>query len=141
MEQTYGSKIDGWILVTLGMAFLFPPLVVTVVAIITHQYFILPLGLIGPVLIAVLAIPIRYQLTDQALIVRAGVIRMRVPYDKITRVEPSRSLFSAPALSLDRLRITYGHAVTMVSPDDRYNFLADLKRLAGLKGDGDVLTR
>jgi hypothetical protein len=54
-----------------------------------------------------------------------------IPYDKITKVERSNSLMSAPAYSLKRLAIHFGRFdSTLVSPKDEARFLAELKARA-----------
>ena len=79
--------------------------------------------------------PTNYELGPDALKIRSGVIRTSIPYQEIRRVRASSSWLSAPALSLDRLEITYGGSrTTLVSPRDRVAFLRDLTAPApGLK--------
>jgi hypothetical protein len=74
--------------------------------------------------------PVRYTCASDALVVRSGAIRYRVPYREISRVSPSRAMWSSPALSLDRLRIDYGARWLLISPTDRGDFLAELRRRA-----------
>jgi hypothetical protein len=82
--------------------------------------------LMGGILFA-LVVPVEYALTADALVIRSGLLRSTVPLAKITIVRPSRSLWSAPALSMNRLRIDYGKKKwTLVSPADRSGFVAAL---------------
>lgn len=74
--------------------------------------------------------PVRYTCASDALVVRSGAVRYRVPYREITRVSPSRAMWSSPALSLDRLRIDYGSRWLLISPKGRTDFLAELRRRA-----------
>ncbi len=68
-----------------------------------------------------------YTFEEHALVIRSGPLRSEVPYARITRVEHSRSLVAAPALSLHRLMIHFGVAdFALVSPDDIPAFLAAL---------------
>jgi hypothetical protein len=86
----------------------------------------------------------RYGLTETHLIVRYGLVRQRVALADITAVAPTRSPLSSPALSLDRLRITYGTGVfknVMISPADKKQFLVELALRARLVRDGDGLKR
>jgi len=70
-----------------------------------------------------------YELTEEALLVRGGPFRWRVPLSQVRRVTISRSVLSAPALSLRRLRIEYGRAGSLlISPRDERGFLAELRR-------------
>jgi hypothetical protein len=78
-----------------------------------------------------LAATTSYRFTDQELVVRSGPLRYRVPLAKIRRVTRSRSLLSAPAMSMRRLEIAYNtHDTVLISPNDEAEFLATLKRKA-----------
>ncbi len=68
-----------------------------------------------------------YKIKGAALHICSGPFRWRIPKSQVTRVTPSRSFVSSPALSLDRLRIEYGRGkVVMVSPRDSADFLKAL---------------
>lgn len=85
--------------------------------------------------------PVAYELHDEALVVRFGIIRSRVPYASIREVRPSRSVLASPALSLDRLAIDTGTRPALtISPVDRDRFLGDLAaRATHLVRDADRL--
>ena len=51
--------------------------------------------------------PLNYEITETELVARSGFMRWRVPLANIQEVAPSRSAASAPAWSLDRLRVEY----------------------------------
>jgi hypothetical protein len=70
--------------------------------------------------------PVHYTLTDEALVVRFGQVRWRVPYAEITDVYPTRSIVSSPAWSLDRLWVVAKGPNIMISPRDKAGFLTDL---------------
>ena len=68
-----------------------------------------------------------YQIADGLLRIRSGPFRWTLPIDAITSVEPSNSPRSAPALSIDRLRICYDNdRIILVSPKDKAGFLQAL---------------
>lgn len=75
-----------------------------------------------------------YEVTPSALVIRFGPFRSTVPVASIIRVVPTREPTSAPAPSLDRLRIDYraedGSSCTLVSPRDKEAFLQDLAGVA-----------
>jgi hypothetical protein len=61
--------------------------------------------------------------------IASGPFRWKVPIDKITAVEETRSPLSSPALSLDRIRIRYGKwRQIMISPADKAGFLKAIGR-------------
>lgn len=77
--------------------------------------------------IAFLSVPCRYTLREHDLYIQAGVLVWEIPYRKIRRLELSCSLWSAPALSLQRVKIVLDDGFCMVSPRDRTAFIEDLK--------------
>jgi hypothetical protein len=73
----------------------------------------------------------RYEVTPPDLIVRFGPFSSKVPLDAIVEVFPSRNPMSAPAPSLDRLRINYRRKngkmwFALISPQDKEAFVRDL---------------
>jgi len=133
MEKHYPSKRDGWIaalllgsacvdvlviLWVLGQAD--DPIMITVVTLAVLPVALLTLWLL---------VGTGYVVTRTELIARAGPFRWRVPLASITSVEHTRAPLSAPALSLDRLRIRYGDSrVLLVSPADQRGFLGAIGR-------------
>ena len=90
--------------------------------------------------------PLNYEITQTELVARSGFMRWRVPLANIQEVAPSRSAASAPAWSLDRLRVEYlkdgGAGVLLVSPSDKWAFLRDLADATpGLELRGDRVVR
>src|SRR5258707_12255527 len=77
----------------------------------------------------------RYEVTSTDLIVRCGPFRTIVPLDTIVEVFPTNNPLSAPAPSLDRLRINYRKKTgrkwfTLISPKDKEGFVRDLASAA-----------
>lgn len=71
----------------------------------------------------------RYVIDGEQLTVTSGPFNWIIPLDAVTSVTSTRSSLSAPALSLDRLLITYaGGRSVMVSPEDKQAFLRAVKR-------------
>jgi len=74
--------------------------------------------------------PLDYEITETELIARCGLMRWRVPLAEIQEVRPTRNPASAPAWSLDRLRIDYLKGarprVLLISPPDKVAFMRDL---------------
>lgn len=79
-----------------------------------------------------------YEIAADALIAHSGPFSWRIPLKEITGVRESDSVRSGPALSMDRLEITWGERnVLQISPEDKATFLAALctraPRLAALE--------
>jgi len=143
----FPSKVDWWMAAILILV----PLIelgICVMILITDGAEALVWGLIPLVLVALLyvlvVVPIRHGISDRELIIRFGVIRYRVPLEKITEVRPTRSPLSSPALSMDRLAIRTKKGFlpqAQISPARREEFLALLADRAGLERRGDRLVR
>lgn len=74
-----------------------------------------------------LVFPLEYRIEEDILVIRYGFVKSKIEYDKIKSVKATRSLLSAPALSLDRLAIDCGDAFpVLVSPKSKIDFLKDL---------------
>lgn len=78
--------------------------------------------------------PVRYEIDNQQLHVRAGLLHLRVPLDDITAVETSRLPIGAPAWSFRRLRIYYQRGdktrSLLLAPARRREFMHLLRRAA-----------
>lgn len=91
------------------------------------------LGVIGLMLVlgVLFGYPCTYTLTDTQLLIRSGLIRQRIAYRDITGIAPSGALWSAPALSLQRVRIDFAGRFQLVSPRERERFIAALQERVG----------
>ncbi len=85
----------------------------------------------------------RYEVTSSDLIIRFGPFRTALPLDTLVEVFPTHNPLSAPAPSLDRLRVNYrrkngGTWFALVSPQDKEAFVRDLAGAAPqLRSAGD----
>lgn len=128
MNTEYPSRVDSWLaivlvgvpLVVVGFgAFLLTKSVgAGIIAIFT--------GLFVGGVIAALSRPCVYTLTDDSLKIKSGMLEDEVPLHKIRGVEKSSSAWSAPALSLRRVKLTLDRGWRLISPRDRDAFIADL---------------
>lgn len=107
----------------------------------SRDWVIALVTLLVMVVIGMILWPCDYTLGKDGLLVRSGVIKWRVPYERIERVFRTRNPLSSPAWSLDRIAVVYGRKFVMVSPDGGDEFLRTLARLAGLKWRGQELVR
>ena len=101
--MTFRSKVDWWYYAiavgVLGQ--------VGYTAYRTHHLlppYVLALMVLGGLLPVWLLVTTYYRVDRESLKIRSGTIRL----DEIRSVQASRSLLSPPALSADRLRISYG---------------------------------
>jgi len=129
--KIYRSKVDTW----LAGAIVAAVVVVLIVGFsvvsgpVPAKWLIgVPIILLGAVLPLWLLVSTNYRITDQNLLIRSGPFRWRIPIREIRSVRPTRNARSSPALSLDRLLITYGCGQScMISPSDKEGFLDELR--------------
>jgi Bacterial PH domain len=127
----FRSKIDGWLAALLVGA----AIIQIVVAIWIVRLGIPGCWAIAAILMAVVGLILWmlfqtvYRLGDDMLRIRCGPFSIQIPLASITAVTATRNPLSSPALSLDRLMITYGRGQScMISPHDKAAFLAELAR-------------
>ncbi len=109
------------------------------------------LGLVVDVPVLLLTYPLYYEITPTLLLVRCGLIRMRIPLDSIQQVFPDYTWGSPGgvsfAMSLDRLRINSSYrkwpSFVYIAPKDKVKFMQDLaEQTEGLEfKDGQVIRR
>jgi Bacterial PH domain len=149
MFRTYPSRVDGWlilllapvIVIEIGIGVLFlaaPPVSRGAGLLIGAACF----GVAG--MIAWFLLGTRYEVGDGVLVARSGPFRFRIPLDGIREVSPTSNALSAPACSLDRLRIDYEvdgrRRSLLVSPKDKEGFLRELRdAVPGSRIEGDRL--
>jgi hypothetical protein len=121
----FRSKIDVW----LGV------LIIAVASMISRAAWLIalkPYGFIEALLLvsigAVLPIWILfstgYGVSNKNLWVHSGPFRWKIPILSISKIEPSRSWMSSPALSINRFKIEYGRGkMILVSPKKADKFL------------------
>ncbi len=138
MDTSYPTKVDLWLLLLVGAGMLVGTFGVIAAGLQAGDWIAAGVFLLVWIAVGALAWPVEYILTDEELIVRSGVIRWRVPLVEFVSIQATRDPSSAPAWSLDRLKITYGKKTILISPTRREEFLDDLeervrlaRRLAG----------
>lgn len=130
--KVYPSKVDAWLVVVLGAAVVFPLVLGAQLVFVSKAAAVGCLGASAFVLgvLGVAVFPCRYLLEGDHLLVRAGLLRWKVPYKAITAVELTMNPLSSPALSLERVRIDYAGRSIMVSPVERAEFVQALRAAA-----------
>ncbi len=68
-----------------------------------------------------------YKLTNDQLQVDSGFSVQKIEITDITYITPTRSMSSAPALSLDRIKISYQDEEILISPKDKSRFYREIR--------------
>ena len=128
----FSSKIDLWLWTTLVLTLSACVFAVWTVGV---RGSAMAIAAVLAVCVLALGLPVwivlgtRYEFAEHDLLICSGPFRWRVPLEQVRAVAPSRSVLSAPALSLDRLRIAYGRVGSiLISPRDKLQFLSELQR-------------
>lgn len=128
VDRSYPSRVDAWLAAALAAA----PLLIVGLGVfalersVTAGVIQIAFGVLVAGLIAALSIPCVYTLTDDMLLIRSGFLREAVPLLSIRGAEMSASWWSAPALSIKRVKVTLDDGYRLISPKERETFIADL---------------
>lgn len=129
-DRTFKSKIDAWLMaLVLGAAALPMAAGLWLLAHGTARgvWLLLGWGGLTSLLVAGLSFPLRYTLRADRLHIQSGWLKWEVPYRSLVRATPSRNPLSAPAWSLDRLRLDYAAGgFILLSPEDCAAFMQEL---------------
>jgi hypothetical protein len=150
-EIIYASKKDWWLMViiaTAGLALAGAAAYQVSTNGLTHpaSWILLLCLLFYLAVVLIFAYPVSYQIRPPDLLIRAGLTCSHITLSSIKTVKPTKDPASAPALSLDRLRIDYlkkgKPTFSLVSPKDKAAFLKNLVQSTdGLELRGYQITR
>lgn len=126
----FRSKIDWWLLL------IFVVITANIIFKIYQEVHHSSIGtnfshlIIYSLVIVVIWFPIfstYYVVENSTLVIKSLVFRWKINIDDIIQIEPTYNPLSSPALSLDRLKISYMKngrvAKVMISPKDKEGFL------------------
>lgn len=124
MKQ-YRSKISVGLLVFIALTFV---IIGCGMFVENISWLAISLSLLLPFILIVLIFTlIKYQIDADMLHIKAFPFFAKIPIKSITKITRSRSILSAPAASLDRMKIYYNkYDYTLVSPKNKQQFIADL---------------
>ena len=111
------------------LALVLPVAVIAYVVVSMESADPVAIGIVVIVTVSAVGLPIwllfstYYLVEGGTLSIRSGPMKVSIPLSDIQSVAPSRSMLSAPALSLKRLEIVYGRGQKiLVSPKDVERF-------------------
>ena len=130
----YRTKVDTWIVVVLAGG------VTLAIGIGLVGYLrsgptpaaLLPLSIAALMvaIICIVAVPTRYEVMPDRLVIRSGLLRWEVPLTQIVSIRSTSNPLSSPAWSLDRLEVTWlksGNVRSiLISPERTQEFLRDV---------------
>jgi len=130
----YKTKVDVWLVVLLAGVVALPMAIGIVGYVRTGlspaTWVPLSIALLIAVVIWVVAVPTRYDLTPDSLMIRSGLLHWAVPLSEVTSITPTSNPLSSPAWSLERLKVTWtvtGNARSIsISPERTEEFLREV---------------
>ncbi len=124
MKQVYRSKVDSWLLILILVAWGIPLTLIVVNEFSAVKFSIVSFMLIFTLL---LLFGIKYTIEGKVLRVHYSFFYSeRINIDEITEIANTHTFLSAPAASLDRVKITYGKKYVILSPKDKQMFVKQL---------------
>lgn len=132
------SKVDGWLIPVfiIAIAGMFAAFVAVLID-DTPLWLQLLVAIITVLFSALLFAVLKstyYVVADGVLRIVSGPFNWTIRISDIVEIKPTRSVLSSPALSLDRLKVTYGkRRYVLVSPADKDGFVRAIEneRAAG----------
>lgn len=132
-EKVFYSKVDKWLIAVLALGF-----IAYIPIFLSKDLFLISLStLFGMVIFGLVFHSVfycKYIFEKDYLYIRAGIfVFVKIPYKSIKEFHDSRCLLSAPASSIDRIKIIYGdkkygiQPFTLVSPRNKALFKETLK--------------
>ena len=132
-SKRFKSKTDRWLLYVLMAVMVFELVVLGIAATqATSPVAALSIAVAALLIVALigsLLVRTHYTVSGNTLRIASGPFSWSVPVDQIESVTSTRNPISSPALSLDRLQITYANGRrVLISPADRDGFLKAIGR-------------
>lgn len=128
--HVFKSKIDNWVLVCLLLsvsACLLGASVPLMIGGITNYVFAAIILIAGAGFPIWIYVSTRYVVSDDDLKIISGPFTWNIPIQSIVSMQETQTAATSPALSFDRLEITYGEdKIIIVSPVDKEKFIQKL---------------
>jgi Bacterial PH domain len=142
----FPSKRDWWLMLILVGAMVIEVFVGISILWLGKETWVGVVMLLAGALIGWLITTNYYVVNETDLLIHCGPLWWKVPLHAIESITPTWNLLSSPALSLDRLWISYSignkKRAIMISPREKeWFFLVILTKVPGLKRDENKLIR
>ncbi|WGL18330.1 PH domain-containing protein [Microbulbifer bruguierae] len=132
--QEFHSKVDTWLAVIIWGSVAFSMIIAIYLLMAqpisgANAAIVAVVAVLGAALPAWIMLSTSYIVFNGVLKIHSGPFSWSVPVDEISSVSATRDTLSSPALSLDRLRVTYsGGKSIMISPQAKREFLSAIGR-------------
>ena len=120
--KVFKSKIDVWLLLVIYV----PVTIAMVTGIIDKKWEVLAINVFIVIVVTYLFTGTKYIINNNTLYIKIGAIQIeKLDIHKLKKIEKTFNPLSAPALSLKRLKLSYGESFgyTRISPKEREQFI------------------
>lgn len=120
--KVFKSKIDVWLLLVIYV----PVTIAIVTGIIDQKWEMLAINIFIVIVVTYLFTGTKYIINNNTLYIKIGAIQIeKLDIHKLKKIEKTFNPLSAPALSLKRLKLSYGESFgyTLISPKEREQFI------------------
>ncbi len=131
--KRFRSKVDAWIAVLLavaivGMLFAFIAVMINEPS-VKLRLVVGAMTVLGLALMLSVMLRTHYTVGNGEVRIVSGPFSWTIPIADITDIKETRNPLSSPAMSLDRLKISYGRRKwVMVSPADKKKFIQAIEQ-------------
>mgnify|MGYP000164766877 CR=1 FL=1 len=128
MKEQFKSKVDTWmiillVLLVLTSAYGVYDMLLTEASLLSS----ITLFVAGIILPLSLAFNTKYEVFENDLVITCGFFRWKISKQDITEIKETKSILASPALSLNRLKITYrNNKAIIISPENKEHFIKSL---------------
>jgi hypothetical protein len=120
--KVFKSKIDWWLVILIFGVFIYP----IIEGILTENYLLSLIFAVVLIVFYFLSKTIQYKIEDENLV----IWKTKIDIKTIRKVYKTRNPLSSPALSLDRIAITYNKFdEVLISPKEREKFIEKLLKI------------
>lgn len=120
--RVYKSKIDWWLIIVIAVVFCYP----MIDGFLNHDYTLSLISFAVLVSVFLLFKSITYKIDGEQLI----IWRKKINIKSIKKVYRTNNPMSSPALSLDRIAVTYDKFdEVLISPKEREEFIQELLKI------------
>ncbi|MEJ8777563.1 PH domain-containing protein [Pseudogracilibacillus sp. ICA-222130] len=123
-DVNFTSKKDGWFALFIWGTIIF----MCFLMIIDRSMIVYIFGLLMNMFLLWIWFGTNYKVTEEQLYIVSGPFRTTIHIANIRKIKATKSLLSAPALSVDRMEIHYNtYDMVIVSPKEKDAFIRNLQ--------------
>jgi len=122
----YRSTISWWLILPVALLLI----TVLIIGLTRGAWAEAIIAILTSLLVLSIFLVTHYRIKDNFLIIRCGVLyKATIDIKEIQTIKHTNNPLSSPALSLDRIEITYNNKRVMISPEKTGEFIRQLQKI------------